>query len=106
MTEAERAIEESKEELANDELVKLNDDGTRTVTLGTPVEYNNSQVEALTFRKPKGRDWMAVDNVSGDIAKSVAIACRICSYPKKVFEEMEEDDFLRCLNVTNIMGKK
>jgi hypothetical protein len=92
------------------QFLTLNDDGTITVALASTVRVkigkDYQDIDSLTFRKPKGRDWMATDKVKGDIKTTVCLASACSGTPIDVFEEMESEDFLRVLRVVgDFVGK-
>lgn len=86
--------------------IVTNADGTRTLTLKEPFEYNSQQVHELTFRRAKGKDYKATDKVDGAISTSYCFAARLCGYPETIFDEMDGDDAMLCSAVANTMGKK
>jgi len=102
----EQTIEEAVAELEANDQVEFHENGTRTVTLTEPVQYNNQPVRTLKFKKPKGKDYRAMDRQKGDIGKSYALAGSLCGFPMRIFDDMEGDDALLCVAVAGTMGKK
>ncbi len=105
-------VQEALDQLAQDDEQYLtrHDDGTVTVHLETPVEYRNGKrepttIEEVKFRRTKGRDWAATDKAKGDISKTMHLASSVSGLPLAAFNEMDGDDFLRCVRVVNSMGK-
>jgi len=90
----------------DDPRVKTNEDGTRTVTLLNPIKTKRGEIREVTYNIPKGRDWMATDSKKGDFGKAVALAASVANIPLVVFEAMDEEDFLLCVQVVGTMGKK
>lgn len=106
MSKAEDDIAEVIETLGGVGRIVTNTDGTRTLTLKEPFEYNEQPVHELTFRKPKGKDFKATDKVKGSIASSYLLAACLCGYPDTIFDEMDGDDAMLCSTIANTMGKK
>lgn len=100
------SAEQAVEFVNASEQVKINDDGTKTVTLSEPITFNNKEVTEVTFRRPRGRDWAKTDSVKGEISKGFVLAGALSGYPAKLFEDMDGDDALICSAVAGTMGKK
>jgi hypothetical protein len=90
----------------NDPRVKINEDGTKTVSLGEPVQVRGETVSKVTFRRPKGRDWRETDKETGELAKGFRLAAALADLPMSVFDSMDGDDALLCATVAGTMGKK
>lgn len=85
---------------------------TVTVQLGTPITIEDARKQTtstyteLTFRRPKGRDLLIMDKVTGDLNKSVAMMASMAGVPYPVFEEMDADDFARVgEEIVPLLGK-
>ncbi|MGN7867796.1 phage tail assembly protein [Paracoccus sp. 22332] len=74
--------------------------------LDWPVEFKGEKIEALTFRRRKAKDLVAMDAVKGDMAKTMAMYASMCGKPLPVIEDMDADDFERMVEATlPLMGK-
>ncbi len=102
---AQELMDESIKEVDENPQVETHEDGTRTVTLTEPVMYAKTQLNTLTFRKPKGRDWRETDRADGEAGKAFSMAASLCDKPMKLFDDMEGDDALLCVAVAGVMGK-
>lgn len=105
--EEEAEAKKAEQKLLSDPRVSVNDDGTKTVILSVPVERKGlSPIEEVTFRKPKGKDWLAADRAKGKMEAATRMAASISGLPYEVFLEMDGDDMLLCVGISGLMGKK
>lgn len=110
MNEARVAIDELLKELEEDEHVVFGENGTKTVCLREPIEVkrgkDKEEIDEVVFpRKPKGKDWLRVDEEQGDLAKSFRLASLLTGLPFKAFHDMDGEDALLCGKVAMTMGK-
>jgi hypothetical protein len=98
------AAELAEQEL--DDRVTENEDGTKTVTLDNPVEHGGKLIEAITFRRPCGRDMRELDKESGDVGKGFRLASALGDVSMAVIDKMGADEALLCARVAGGMGKR
>ena len=70
-----------------------------TVSLDRPITVDGSEISSLSFRRAKVRDLQAVEGVSGDVSKTVALAANLAEVPRDAFEEMDAADFSKVAGV-------
>ena len=71
-----------------------------TITLTTPVEVNGQKVDKLTFRSPRGRDWVRAEQASGGkLERMHAVLASLAEVPEEVFLELDHRDHLKCLEI-------
>lgn len=100
-------IQQELEEIENSDWCTSDDGGeTRSVHLGEPVVYKGKTYDVLTFRRPKGKDWLAMDQEKGDMGQAMRLAASLSGTPFAVFREMNTDDIEKCVRVAGVMGKK
>lgn len=112
----EEQLQEALEEIENDPRVisTYGEDGRlieRTVALSEMIEIRrkgsreSESVRSLTFRRPRGKDWLIMDSHEGEIAKSYALAAALADITFKTLTEMDGDDAMLCVKVAGAMGK-
>jgi hypothetical protein len=105
-TKLEQLIDAAADDLAADPHVVVNEDGTKTVTLDEPIDIDKAEITHVTFRKPRGKDWLETDKRDGDLAKGFTLAASLSGLPFSAFEKMDGGDALLCSRVASTMGKK
>lgn len=106
MSELDKEFEEKLKEVEADPRVSVMKEGRRVVTLAEPFKFLDKEISTITFRKPKGKDWRAMDAEKGEIGKAYALAAALSGQDVAVFDEMDGDDALLCVLVASVMGKK
>lgn len=51
------------------------------------------KMDSVTIRKPKAKDLRAIDAVTGDVAKSIALMARLTGLTVATVDEMDVTDF-------------
>jgi hypothetical protein len=107
---SDQAVAELLKAVEQNEQVRTNEDGTKTVVLSSAVKTGSGahvkEISEVTFRKPKGRDWRETDKETGDLAKAFRLASCLSDLPMSAFDSMEGDDALLCATIAGTMGKK
>jgi len=71
-----------------------------TIKLTVPVEVGGQKYEQLTFRSPRGRDWVRAENAGGSkLDKMHAVLASLAEVPEEVFLELDHRDHLQCLEI-------
>ena len=70
-----------------------------TITLDRPITVDGAEVKTLSLRRAKVRDLQAVENVSGDVSKTVALAANLAEVSPDTFSEMDAADFAKVAEV-------
>lgn len=105
-SEEEKEFEEKLAEVNAHPQVSALKEGKRVVTLSEPFTFISKEISTITFRKPKGKDWRAMDAEEGDIGKAYCLAAALSGQDISVFDEMGGEDALLCVLVASVMGKK
>ena len=71
----------------------------QTITLDRPITVDGAEVKTLSLRRAKVRDLQAVEKVSGDISKTVALAANLAEVSPDAFSEMDAADFAKVAEV-------
>jgi len=64
-----------------------------TITLREPIEINGAKVGVLKLRRPKVRDFEAIDKVAGETAKTVALIANLAEWTPEQVRELDAADF-------------
>lgn len=76
--------------------VTVNSNGSVTVTLKYPVEISGSKTDSLTFRRPKNKDYMLLDNQKGSERKrNNWLMVHLSECDPNVIEELDVYDMAR-----------
>lgn len=72
----------------------------QTITLNNPITVDGISVSELTIRRPKVRDYLAMERLSGsDLSKEVALTANLTSTAKEAIEELYLDDYVKVQEV-------
>jgi len=71
-----------------------NEDGTITITLSAPIAGPEGQITALNLRRPKAKDFRAMDLAKGEIGKSLALAQQLSGVPAPMLDNLDGSDFI------------
>lgn len=72
----------------------------QTITLNNPVTVDGISVSELSIRRPKVRDYLAMERLSGsDLSKEVALTANLTSTAKEAIEELYLDDYVKVQEV-------
>lgn len=66
---------------------------TVTYTLKEPVTYKDKQITSLTLRKLKMRDLAAMDGVTGETRRALAMVASMADVAIPMLEELGPADF-------------
>lgn len=71
---------------------------TTTVTLAEPIQFGTERIDALTFRRPKAKDFRAfpMDPKFGDI---LDLAGKLAAQPKAVMDELGVEDLGKVMDL-------
>jgi hypothetical protein len=76
--------------------VKVNDDGTVTVTLVKPIDVNGAKVGYLVMREPTVDDHIVANGQKGDdLTKEAALFANLCTVPPADVRRLPMRDFMR-----------
>ncbi|GHM58803.1 MAG: hypothetical protein sL5_04090 [Candidatus Mesenet longicola] len=71
-----------------------------TILLNEPITANGSVISELTLRRPKVRDYLAIDRLDGsDLAREVALTANLASVAKETIEELDIVDYVKIQEV-------
>ncbi|GHM58165.1 MAG: hypothetical protein sL5_11070 [Candidatus Mesenet longicola] len=71
-----------------------------TILLNEPITANGSVISELTLRRPKVRDYLAIDRLDGsDLAREVALTANLASVTKEAIEELDITDYVKIQEV-------
>ena len=70
-----------------------------TIILDHPITVDGAEVSSLSFRRAKVSDLQAVENVSGDLSKTVALAANLAEVSPEAFKPMDAADFSKVAEV-------
>ncbi|APR98698.1 phage tail assembly protein [Wolbachia endosymbiont of Folsomia candida] len=72
----------------------------QTITLNNPITVDGVSVSELTIRRPKVRDYLAMERLSGsDLSKEVALTANLTSVTKEAVEELDIADYAKVQEV-------
>jgi len=64
-----------------------------TLTLREPILINGAKISVLKLRRPKVRDLEAIDKITGETAKTVALIANLSELPPETIRELDAADF-------------
>lgn len=64
----------------------------QTVTLAKPIEVAGETITEVTVREPVFGDLMAMDAVSGEVAKLQHLVAKVCEVPPSTVAKMSPND--------------
>nr|WP_253308797.1 phage tail assembly protein [Rickettsia endosymbiont of Ceutorhynchus assimilis] len=71
-----------------------------TVKLDNPITVDGISVSELTIRRPKVRDYLAIERLSGsDLSKEVTLTANLTSVAKEAIEELDIADYVKIQEV-------
>ncbi|KQI68691.1 hypothetical protein AN189_07220 [Loktanella sp. 3ANDIMAR09] len=80
---------------------------TLTIPLADPVEHKGKTYDALTFRRRKAKDLVAMEKVNGDSQQHMALLASMADVPLPVILELDSEDYERITDETvALMGKR
>lgn len=72
----------------------------QTITLNNPITVDGISVSELTIRRPKVRDYLAMERLSGsDLSKEVVLTANLTSVTKEAIEELDIADYAKVQEV-------
>jgi pectin methylesterase-like acyl-CoA thioesterase len=76
--------------------MKVNDDGSVTITLSRPLEVNGAKLSQLVMREPLVRDQLAASKARGDEAeKEVTFFANLCEVDPASIQNLPVRDYKR-----------
>ncbi|WP_339048008.1 phage tail assembly protein [Candidatus Mesenet endosymbiont of Phosphuga atrata] len=70
------------------------------ITLNNPITIDSTSISELTLRRPKVRDYLAIDRLDGsDLAREVALTANLASVIKETIEELDIIDYVKIQEV-------
>ncbi|QTG98986.1 MULTISPECIES: phage tail assembly protein [Wolbachia] len=71
-----------------------------TVKLDNPITVDGISVSELTIRRPKVRDYLAIERINGsDLNKEVTLTANLTSVAKEAIEELDIADYVKVQEV-------
>ncbi|MFP3024388.1 MAG: phage tail assembly protein [Wolbachia sp.] len=71
-----------------------------TVKLDNPITVDGISISELTIRRPKVRDYLAIERLSGsDLSKEVTLTANLTSVAKEAIEELDIADYVKVQEV-------
>ncbi|WP_264685889.1 phage tail assembly protein [Wolbachia endosymbiont (group B) of Pyrgus malvae] len=71
-----------------------------TVKLDNPITVDGISVSELTIRRPKVRDYLAIERLNGsDLSKEVTLTANLTSVAKEAIEELDIADYVKVQEV-------
>ncbi len=71
-----------------------------TVKLDNPITVDGISVSELTVRRPKVRDYLAIERINGsDLNKEVTLTANLTSVAKEAIEELDIADYVKVQEV-------
>lgn len=72
----------------------------QTILLNNPITVDGIAVSELTIRRPKVRDYLAMECLSGsDLSKEVTLTANLTSVTKETIEELDIADYAKVQEV-------
>jgi len=72
----------------------------QTITLNNPITVDGISVSDLTVRRPKVRDYLAMERIDGsDLSKEVTLTANLTSTTKEAIEELDIADYVKVQEV-------
>nr|WP_264338158.1 phage tail assembly protein [Wolbachia endosymbiont (group A) of Cheilosia soror] len=66
------------------------------ITLNNPITVDGISVSELTIRRPKVRDYLAIERINGsDLSKEVTLTANLTSVAKEAIEELDIADYVK-----------
>jgi len=79
----------------------------KEIKLDYPIDYNGQNRTSVTMRRPKLRDFEAVDAIHGDIEKSVRLIANLSEMTPDEVRELDMTDYRRVNEVLEgFLGQK
>lgn len=76
--------------------VKVNDDGSVTITLNRALDINGAKIGYVTMREPEVEDHIAAGLVKGDeLVKESALFANLCTVPPTDMRRLSMRDYAR-----------
>lgn len=66
----------------------------KIIRLKEPIKQGSDFINELRFRRPKAGDLRALDNVTGDVARALALAERLTGEPVVLLDRLGIEDFV------------
>ncbi|WP_353277471.1 phage tail assembly protein [Wolbachia endosymbiont (group B) of Villa cingulata] len=71
-----------------------------TVKLDNPITVDGISVSELTIRRPKVRDYLAIERINGsDLNKEATLTANLTSVAKEAIEELDIADYVKVQEV-------
>ncbi|WP_264686992.1 phage tail assembly protein [Wolbachia endosymbiont (group B) of Rhopobota naevana] len=72
----------------------------KTITLNNPITVDGISVSELTIRRPKVRDYLAIERINGsELNKEVTLTANLTSVAKEAIEELDIADYVKVQEV-------
>ncbi|WP_264735410.1 phage tail assembly protein [Wolbachia endosymbiont (group A) of Rhinocyllus conicus] len=72
----------------------------QTIILNNPITVNGVSVAELTIRRPKVRDYLAIERLNGsDLSKEITLTANLTSVTKETIEELDIADYAKVQEV-------
>ncbi|WCR54460.1 MAG: hypothetical protein PG981_001482 [Wolbachia endosymbiont of Ctenocephalides orientis wCori] len=72
----------------------------QTILLNNPITADGISVSELTIRRPKVRDYLAIERLSGsDLNKEITLIANLSSVTKEAIEELDIVDYAKVQEV-------
>lgn len=72
----------------------------QAITLNNPITVDGISVSELTIRRPKVRDYLAIERINGsDLNKEVTLTANLTSVAKEAIEELDIADYVKMQEV-------
>lgn len=63
--------------------------------LRSPIPVEGREVKVLEMRRPKAKDFKAIEGVQGDHSRNIALMARLADVPPSSIDELDGADYLR-----------
>lgn len=63
------------------------------IELSVPLNDSGNEISTLRLRRPTVRDLLVMDDVEGDLRKTVRMIAQLSDLPPEVIEQMDVKDF-------------
>ncbi|WP_353277391.1 phage tail assembly protein [Wolbachia endosymbiont (group B) of Villa cingulata] len=72
----------------------------QTIILNNPITVDGVSVAELTIRRPKVRDYLAIERLNGsDLSKEITLTANLTSVTKETIEELDIADYAKVQEV-------
>ncbi|WP_264735355.1 phage tail assembly protein [Wolbachia endosymbiont (group A) of Rhinocyllus conicus] len=72
----------------------------QTIILNNPITVDGVSVAELTIRRPKVRDYLAIERLNGsDLSKEITLTANLTSVTKETVEELDIADYAKVQEV-------